>query len=226
MWVKETGKQVYLGGYALEVRLMRAIGLLQRACPSNCTRPQAFAAEAFDLAAIRAKGPRAKLNFPMAKYKDLLPYLQSVSMEELVMAIRRCDNCRVCRQTGCSLAPQAVAGLRAGLIGISRRHAASQRAMGGASVFGVCLPRGDPDRTAQQRRRGLACPVRGTCTLACMNWRRTRHVRTTARSCACEARARRPISLPPTMAKSCASTRPQQQLLWDPPCLPHRMGCR
>jgi len=32
---------------------------------------------------------QAKINFPHANYADLLPYLESVSLDELVMAIRR-----------------------------------------------------------------------------------------------------------------------------------------
>lgn len=75
-----------------------------------------FAAEAFDIACLKAKGhikararqtlrsvlalasrvsaklphaPQAKINFPIEKYSELLPYLAGVSMEELVMAVRR-----------------------------------------------------------------------------------------------------------------------------------------
>ena len=49
-----------------------------------------YAAEAFDIACLKAKGPqKARLNFSIDKYLDLLPYLASVSMEELVMAVRR-----------------------------------------------------------------------------------------------------------------------------------------
>ena len=88
VWVRESGKQVYLGGYTHEEH----------------------AAEAFDVACLKAKGLKAKINFAVSKYKDLLPYLvrmmfqwkqvwrcsdaprpqASVTMEELVMAVRRC----------------------------------------------------------------------------------------------------------------------------------------
>ncbi len=71
IWVKETGKQMYLGGYDKEEH----------------------AAEAYDVAAMKCKGGKTgrkvKLNFPEAKYTELSGYMASVSLEELVMAIRR-----------------------------------------------------------------------------------------------------------------------------------------
>ena len=71
IWVKETGKQVYLGGYEKEEH----------------------AAEAYDVAAMKCKGGKAgrkvKLNFPATKYSELNGFMESVSLEELVMAIRR-----------------------------------------------------------------------------------------------------------------------------------------
>ena len=49
-----------------------------------------YAAEAFDIACLKAKGPaKARINFPIDKYRELLPFMVSVSMEELVMAVRR-----------------------------------------------------------------------------------------------------------------------------------------
>ena len=41
------------------------------------------------MACLKAKGLKAKINNPVSKYADLLPYLESVTMEELVMAVRR-----------------------------------------------------------------------------------------------------------------------------------------
>jgi len=71
IWVKETGKQMYLGGYEKEEH----------------------AAEAYDVAAIKCKGGKVgrkvKLNFPASKYSELSGYMESVSLEELVMAVRR-----------------------------------------------------------------------------------------------------------------------------------------
>lgn len=64
---RRAGKQVYLGGFALE----------------------AHAAEAYDVAALKVKGTSATTNFPLSKYTDLLKFLDSVTMEELVMAVRR-----------------------------------------------------------------------------------------------------------------------------------------
>ncbi len=58
VWVKETGKQVYLGGYALEVRIAQPHNLptsYARAAPTGAharTR-QEHAAEAFDVCAYK-----------------------------------------------------------------------------------------------------------------------------------------------------------------------------
>jgi len=67
IWVKETGKQVYLGGYEEE----------------------GHAAEAYDVAALKCKGKTVKTNFPIEKYSELLGYMDNISLEELVMAVRR-----------------------------------------------------------------------------------------------------------------------------------------
>ena len=72
IWVKDTGKQMYLGGYEKEEH----------------------AAEAYDVAAMKCKGgkggrTKVKLNFPASKYSELDSFMQSVGLEELVMAIRR-----------------------------------------------------------------------------------------------------------------------------------------
>ena len=67
IWVRETGKQVYLGGYELEEH----------------------AAEAYDVAALKCKGKKVKTNFDISKYGELLQYMDTISLEELVMAVRR-----------------------------------------------------------------------------------------------------------------------------------------
>merc|ERR1711988_1287100 len=67
IWVKASGKQVYLGGYELEEH----------------------AAEAYDVAAIKCKGPKVKTNFPLEKYRELMRFMDTISLEELVMAVRR-----------------------------------------------------------------------------------------------------------------------------------------
>ena len=48
MWVRESGKQAYLGGYASEEE----------------------AAEAHDVAALKCHGMKAKTNFHISRYKD------------------------------------------------------------------------------------------------------------------------------------------------------------
>ncbi|QDZ21216.1 AP2-like ethylene-responsive transcription factor [Chloropicon primus] len=67
IWVRETGKQVYLGGYEREDH----------------------AAEAFDVAALKCKGSKAKINFEIQKYEELLKYIHTITLDELVMAVRR-----------------------------------------------------------------------------------------------------------------------------------------
>ncbi|CAD7703458.1 unnamed protein product [Ostreobium quekettii] len=67
IWVKDIGRQVYLGGY----------------------EDEEHAAEAYDVAAIKCKGRRVKTNFDMSKYSDLVNCMDSISLEELIMAVRR-----------------------------------------------------------------------------------------------------------------------------------------
>jgi hypothetical protein len=49
LWVKELGRQVYLGGYENEEH----------------------AAEAYDVAALKCKGPRVRTNFPLSRWVPL-----------------------------------------------------------------------------------------------------------------------------------------------------------
>lgn len=67
IWIKELGRQVYLGGYEFEEH----------------------AAEAYDIAALKSKGRRTKTNFELTKYSDLLGCINRMTMEELIMAVRR-----------------------------------------------------------------------------------------------------------------------------------------
>lgn len=67
IWIKEMGRQVYLGGYEKEEH----------------------AAEAYDVAAIKSKGDKVKTNFDLSKYKDLRAVMDSITMDELVMIVRR-----------------------------------------------------------------------------------------------------------------------------------------
>jgi AP2-like factor (euAP2 lineage) len=47
------------------------------------------AAEAYDIAALKSKGRRTKTNFELTKYSDLLGCINRMTMEELIMAVRR-----------------------------------------------------------------------------------------------------------------------------------------
>ncbi|GMH36334.1 hypothetical protein BSKO_04202 [Bryopsis sp. KO-2023] len=67
IWIKDIGRQVYLGGYEIEEH----------------------AAEAYDVAALKCKGRRVKTNFEITRYADLLKCMDSISLEELIMAVRR-----------------------------------------------------------------------------------------------------------------------------------------
>ncbi|KAK9846267.1 hypothetical protein WJX81_000414 [Elliptochloris bilobata] len=66
-WVRQLGRQVYLGGYELEEH----------------------AAEAYDVAALKCRGLHVKINFDLRRYADLTACLDSISLEELIMAVRR-----------------------------------------------------------------------------------------------------------------------------------------
>ncbi|EFJ45630.1 pathogenesis-related genes transcriptional activator [Volvox carteri f. nagariensis] len=68
IWVKEIGRQVYLGGYEEEVH----------------------AAEAYDVAVLKCKGTKGvRTNFPISQYQGLLPSLKDIELEDLIMAVRR-----------------------------------------------------------------------------------------------------------------------------------------
>ena len=67
IWVRETAKEVYLGRYELEEH----------------------AAEAYDVAALKIKGHKVKTNFETSKYSELLQNMDTKTLDELVMAVRR-----------------------------------------------------------------------------------------------------------------------------------------
>lgn len=67
IWVKEIQKQMYLGGYEHEEH----------------------AAEAYDIAALKSKGRTTKTNFSLDKYRELLDCIDRMTLDELVMAVRR-----------------------------------------------------------------------------------------------------------------------------------------
>ena len=68
IWDRGIGRQLYLGGYASEEH----------------------AAEAFDIAAIKLKGPTYKgLNFDIARYRHLLPLIKSLPAVNVIVGVRR-----------------------------------------------------------------------------------------------------------------------------------------
>ncbi|KAI3428770.1 hypothetical protein D9Q98_007591 [Chlorella vulgaris] len=70
IWVKELGKQMYLGGYEQEE----------------------LAAEAYDIAAIKANGRRVITNFDIARYDEVMDTIEHMPITDLVMAVRRQSN--------------------------------------------------------------------------------------------------------------------------------------
>mmetsp|Transcript_2862 Transcript_2862/g.6885 ORF Transcript_2862/g.6885 Transcript_2862/m.6885 type:complete len:408 (-) Transcript_2862:77-1300(-) len=66
--VWDQGKQVYLGGFESESRAGRA----------------------YDVVVLKTRGPdRCQTNFPVEEYTSVIPYLDSVSRDELVLLLRR-----------------------------------------------------------------------------------------------------------------------------------------
>ena len=66
IWLKESGKQMYLGAYEHEEH----------------------AAEAYDVAALKIKGNAAKTNFDVSKYKQYMELLDSLTLAELVKTVK------------------------------------------------------------------------------------------------------------------------------------------
>ncbi len=52
-------------------------------------RAQEHAASAYDVARLKTKGRNARTNFSVDTYDDLFPYLDKISLEDLVLAVRR-----------------------------------------------------------------------------------------------------------------------------------------
>ena len=67
MWVRENGRQLYLGGFNSEE----------------------WAAEAFDIVAIKRKGAGYPgLNFDPSRYHKLLPLINDLSLDKLIESVR------------------------------------------------------------------------------------------------------------------------------------------
>jgi hypothetical protein len=66
IWLKETGRQMYLGAYENEDH----------------------AAEAYDVAALKIKGDAAKINFDRSKYKQYMELLDTLTLAELVKTVK------------------------------------------------------------------------------------------------------------------------------------------
>ena len=86
------------GGARLTLLLHSAPPLLGPRCqqhrrhenpPLGSYEQEEHAAEAFDVAAMKCKAGKVRLNYPVGKYADLIPLMQSCSLDELVMAVRR-----------------------------------------------------------------------------------------------------------------------------------------
>ncbi|KAK9802995.1 hypothetical protein WJX73_006809 [Symbiochloris irregularis] len=67
IWVKEMHRQVYLGGFETED----------------------LAAEAHDIASIKCHGKTAKTNFDTDRYTEMLPLVDGMSVQELILTVRR-----------------------------------------------------------------------------------------------------------------------------------------
>lgn len=67
LWLNKRGRQMYVGSF---------------------DTPE-YAAEAYDVAALKRKGLHAKINYPLTKYVELLRYIDAITLEELVLVMRR-----------------------------------------------------------------------------------------------------------------------------------------
>ena len=85
MWSRELGKQLYLGGFDAECEAARAFDV----CSLKKWRDErgASATAAGTSPAGSSKVPG--LNFPPGEYRDLVPALDSMSLEGVIAAVRQ-----------------------------------------------------------------------------------------------------------------------------------------
>ena len=85
MWSRELGKQLYLGGFDAECEAARAFDV----CSLKKWRDErgASATAAGTSPADTSKAPG--LNFPPGEYRDLVPALDSMSLEGVIAAVRQ-----------------------------------------------------------------------------------------------------------------------------------------
>ena len=87
MWSRELGKQLYLGGFDAEEGAARAFDVCSLK-PWRDERTTATGASAgLDCPAGGSKSPG--LNFPPGEYRDLVPALDSMSLEGVIAAVRQ-----------------------------------------------------------------------------------------------------------------------------------------
>lgn len=167
---------MYLGGYELEEA----------------------AAEAYDMAALKCKGRTCATNFPAERYADLLDSLDSMTLEELIMAVRRqsqvrrrnvymisagcvqalCPSCSVNNRHTCTVEQPAAVALTVNGVGggmsISCKHSSRR-------VFHVAQATTEALRRTRQDggRVGSASRAADMCTLGCSQMSKRPHGRTT-----------------------------------------------
>lgn len=67
VWINSLKKQVYLGGYATN----------------------ALAAEAFDIIQVKLKGTKAKTNFPIENYTEVMKSIKYMDIKEVIASVKR-----------------------------------------------------------------------------------------------------------------------------------------
>ena len=85
MWSRELGKQLYLGGFDAESEAARAFDVCSLKKWRDERSTAMGASAGLDFPAGRSKA----LNFPPGEYRDLVPALDSMSLEGVIAAVRQ-----------------------------------------------------------------------------------------------------------------------------------------